>query len=1403
MKRILALILCLATLMGCFSFGVFADGNEAKIGSTEYATFEEAAQAARNGDVIVLIANATVESTVNITKTLTIRSDDGYAVSADASLEGSVFNVSGALTLMGAAIASDLSTSSYAVTVSGGTFTMRDGSAVQGGINVTGGVFNFYGGMLKTYCDVSVDASSTFRMSGGASFDKHIKVYMSPLSYVEITGNLTGSGSVALIYGSVNSGDRVATLSSGVGLNADQLSRFSVTGDGLEYTIALNGNDVIVDKPAGSNYVARIGETGYVTLKEAFEAAASAGSATVTLTALAIVDSPITVKGNVKLDADGNYAVYAGSALAGSAFVIAGGASLTISDPDNTVTVNGGNNGAAIFDIQGELKIDSSVVITGNTNTSESYNKGAVYVNGGGFFMTGGSINANNSGAGTVYVADGSFVMTGGAINNNTATTAGGVYVAANGIFELGGGTIYANSGDGVWNAGHFTLSGKGAIYSSATYPGTVFLSGSTVINVASGWKPYAAGEGYSNVIPVAMTEPKLLDTVAEFADTASKEYFKMSDRYENKFALNAKDKKLIVAAAEDVYTVYWGNNSYMSLEEAVADLPANIQATLKVVGDTEVGASVVIKKGMNITITTDTNPATLADYTQRSVKRSASFNDAIFRVEKGATLILEAAEGKKLIFDGESKKVSSAMIVTAGGIVIGKGTVVKANNNKSAEKLTGATPVYTFGGGIYVEKGGSCTVNGGSVAGNYASYGAGVYVNDGALGMAEGEIRENTALYGAGVYLETTGSDKEVFATFAMAGGSVTANKAPAVNSVKGSGIAGGVYISNGSSFMMSGGTLSKNTAAMAAGVCVGKLVYAKEIPQPKLVLSDKASIASDNSVYLAIPGHSYVQVTSNLTASGTVTLSLPESMPQNMKLVVFMYGDNKTVNETAAQKALSAKRFALDKTGSEYFVISLSHADASVLVNTAGDYLPSRSKAGKHHNGLGMYVEGDETPNEGDSKTPIVYDPVVIRENGSFTAYYQMSYYPNLYKNINTYITAPFPEGTRIVMIDTSDEKAPGYYYYEVTGKETVVSASEEANGTKTPDVIEIPLVNFYVMGTKDKFYTPAVNEDTSKKAVTTEKFLFVIDFTDVRKATENIVFEGDFTMVWNHYYPGASEGERYDISGNVAVAQYKVSNTATSTVTLESDGDNKYKVSYTLATDSMALAENKGVILFQAGGEGFPKGTVFTDEKGNQYVTSGKGGTVAVPVPCDKYGNINKEGSLSFTLSNYYGTALVNNTMRCVIVTSDDRLHYTVGAPYDAESEGVKLKLDAADEYSVLVTTTDGEKKPYYESYEDLRDIKFLEMSVTGLSNTTEVDSFNLGLLKMEGGEYVPCDLAEIFNVSADYGSEVILNTGHLSLELASGLEANMGNEYKIVFKVGDAVEYVKLNITEKKK
>ena len=81
----------------------------------------------------------------------------------------------------------------------------------------------------------------------------------------------------------------------------------------------------------------------------------------------------------------------------------------------------------------------------------------------------------------------------------------------------------------------------------------------------------------------------------------------------------------------------------------------------------------------------------------------------------------------------------------------------------------------------------------------------------------------------------------------------------------------------------------------------------------------------------------------------------------------------------------------------------------------------------------------------------------------------------------------------------------------------------------------------------------------------------------------------------------------------------------------------------------------------------------------------------------------------------------TARLWATLRCVILASDDGAHPTVGGVYDAESEGVRFETQAKDEYSILVATLDGEKKPYYESYESLKEGSGLRMNVKGLVNT----------------------------------------------------------------------------------
>ena len=1490
-NRIISCILCAVVLLSSFNLfptAVAAEGT-VSIGGTSYDSFEAAFAAAQNGETIVVSGDVTLGAGISVEKTLTVKGESSASINASDTLSGSLFNVSGELTLMNVSVNGAGKTGGSAVvSVNGGSFTMRDGSAVtggsNGGVDVVSGVFNFHGGSISGNSSVGLgnavrmSALGELRISGSASIGADSEIYVPGGSYFEISGTLGGSGTMKIRTDSVDSGSMIAMLGSAAELTEAQLSRFVIT-DGIESRgIKLEGTDIVIesddvpsdtdepddttgssdtdepddttDIPEEKDYAVKKGNDKYVTLEEAFESVSANDSVTVTLLRDVTVNSAIVVNGNVTLNADGNCTVTQGSGLKGSMFTVAKGATLTVADTDNVLTVsgNGTDIGAALFDVKGTLKLGESVTVKGNVNKTEKVNKGTVYVNGGAFNMTDGSVTENAAKSGTVYVASGSAALTGGAVYNNTGATAGGVYVAsgtlnlnggslydnfadvcggvylakgtfnfskgavynntgataggvyvAAGSFNFSGGSIYDNSGESVWSAVDFSISKNAAIHSSSSYPAGIYLSGTAKIKVADGWKPAAAPNGYDNKISITVKDIKLAYVVAEFAGKAATlDNFVISKKHEDKFVLIAKEKQIVVASDNKDCIVYWGNNAYKTLNEALAELPEKSSATLTIAGDLAVAETATVKAGMNIIITADVNPADFKDFTQRTVKRTANFTGPVFNVEKGATLTLSTPDGKKLILDGENKAVSGSMIVTSGGLSIGKGVTVKGNNNSAAETIKSTHSTFSYGGGIYVDAGGNCTVNGGIITGNYASFGGGVYIKDGALTLGEGEISSNQAVYGGGVYVDTTGSDKNVYGALNMANGKITSNQAKAASAILESGAGGGVYIGNGSSFIMSGGSLSSNSAPIAAGVCVGTAVYTEsdETPEPKFTISDRASIASSDTVHLAMIDHSYVTVASALNSqSGSITLSIPAEMPQNMKLAKFAYGNNAEVNEDAAEKSLTKKLFALEKSAADYFEIAVSQVDASMLVNTMGKDEPARAKAGKHYNGLDRFVEGES------GRTEKVYGPVVMGMNDSFTAYYNFSYYSNLYKNLETYVTAPFPKGTRIVMVDTSDMKAVGYYYYEVTGEETVVEASEPAEGVKALDIIEIPISAFYKMGTTDEYYAPIINADTSKKAVTTEKLLFVVDFTDVK--TENgIKYDGSYVMRLSHYNPGASQGERFDVSSNTNPVSYTIAATSASTVTL-TNSKNVIKVDYTMAADSSVVTGNSGVILFQLVDSVFPNGTYLTDSKGAQYICPADSDSIAVPMPTDEKGEVMNIATLEYTIANYYGAALVDVPIRAVAVASVNGTHCVAGAVPEAASEGIRVTVAVEDEYSVLVTEIDSTKKPYYKDYSDLKDLEALKLTVKGLENAAEVETFKLSLLKKKGKEYVPCELSELFKVGKDYGEEAILNTGNLKLDLNENTASLMGNEYKIVFTVGDAVEYVKVNVTEEKK
>ena len=99
------------------------------------------------------------------------------------------------------------------------------------------------------------------------------------------------------------------------------------------------------------------------------------------------------------------------------------------------------------------------------------------------------------------------------------------------------------------------------------------------------------------------------------------------------------------------------------------------------------------------------------------------------------------------------------------------------------------------------------CTLDGGVITGGKATLGGAILVEGGALTLESGNIAGSTADKGGGVYVSN--------GSFTMTGGTITGNLANGVGAgTSGADICGGggVYVSTGGTFAMSGGSIQKN---------------------------------------------------------------------------------------------------------------------------------------------------------------------------------------------------------------------------------------------------------------------------------------------------------------------------------------------------------------------------------------------------------------------------------------------------------------------------------------------------------------------------------------------------------------------------------------------------------------
>ena len=214
-----------------------------------------------------------------------------------------------------------------------------------------------------------------------------------------------------------------------------------------------------------------------------------------------------------------------------------------------------------------------------------------------------------------------------------------------------------------------------------------------------------------------------------------------------------------------------------------------------------------------------------------------------MFIIQNGGNLTIKGNDTFNLTLDGAATPGNMQPLVRVedGGNFTLAGGGILTNNTAD------------YGGGVYVGSGGTFTMSGGILTNNTADYGGGVYVHydtsdtgggvcmfGGTFTMSGGKISSNTADDGGGVYMfggTFTMSDNaaisgntadyggggvyvSVGSTFEMSGGTISGNAASGSTapSPSSSGCGGGVYLQGGT-FTMSGGKISSNTADYGGG--------------------------------------------------------------------------------------------------------------------------------------------------------------------------------------------------------------------------------------------------------------------------------------------------------------------------------------------------------------------------------------------------------------------------------------------------------------------------------------------------------------------------------------------------------------------------------------------------------
>lgn len=192
----------------------------------------------------------------------------------------------------------------------------------------------------------------------------------------------------------------------------------------------------------------------------------------------------------------------------------------------------------------------------------------------------------------------------------------------------------------------------------------------------------------------------------------------------------------------------------------------------------------------------------------------TASQNYSLLNINPDSTLNLTITGGgtinaaRSASRTGRVIYINSSVVLTLKNITIKGGYLLDADGYIDPSDGAG---IRVGGGHLIVQDG--CTITNNTTTAN----GGGIYRQDGKITIEGGSITNNKARSGGGIQAEVFASDTESISSFVMTGGTISGNTATYAG--------GGIDIS-GTALSISGGQITSNTAEWGGGIHIGATI-------------------------------------------------------------------------------------------------------------------------------------------------------------------------------------------------------------------------------------------------------------------------------------------------------------------------------------------------------------------------------------------------------------------------------------------------------------------------------------------------------------------------------------------------------------------------------------------------